>query len=189
MVSPCSLLRRLEALHAAGQCSFGDEALETRSRPVRFIRVFGPPVEESLRNPLALLAPALIPSWNFFDVIAPSPRIEFALLAQAEAPPADWREFRPRPQRVSLLEMARRLVWNPRLNETLFVVACAERLVDAPTGHSEDEIFACIAADLPPDAGPWLTFRLVFVSREGEGLAREVLLQAEPRRLPDLEPR
>ena len=33
-----------------------------------------------MRNPFKLLLPALIPSWSFFDVIAPSPRIEYALL-------------------------------------------------------------------------------------------------------------
>jgi hypothetical protein len=140
-------------------------------------------------NPLALLAPALIPSWNFFDVIAPSPRIEFACLPSEDAGPTGWREFRPRPRHVSLAEMARRLAWNPRLNETLFVTACAERLVDTPTAHSEDEIFARIAADVPSDAGPWLTFRLVFVSREGEALAREVLFEARPRNLAALAPR
>ena len=32
-----------------------------------------------MQNALRLLLPALIPSWRFFDVIAPSPRIEYAL--------------------------------------------------------------------------------------------------------------
>ncbi|PZQ65803.1 MAG: hypothetical protein DI570_00495 [Phenylobacterium zucineum] len=138
-----------------------------------------------MRNPLALLAPALIPSWNFFDVIAPSPRIEFAVLADADAMPADWRAFRPRPQHVSLARMALRLLWNPRLNETLFVVSCAERLVEAPTAHSEDEIFARIAADLTREgvSTGWLVFRLVFVRREEDALAREVLFEARPRPL------
>ncbi len=49
-------------------------------------------------RPFALLLPALIPSWNFFDVIAPSPRIEAARLASTDAQPV-WREFRSRPQR------------------------------------------------------------------------------------------
>lgn len=139
-------------------------------------------------RPLALLLPALIPSWNFFDVIAPSPRIEIARLAAPDAEPA-WHEFRPRPQRVSPLEMVRRLVWNPRWNETLFLVSCAERLVDHPTPHSEDEIFRRIAADLIGEpGGPWLAFRLVFVSRQGEAIEREVLFEGEPRRLAELVP-
>ena len=134
-------------------------------------------------RPLALLVPALIPSWNFFDVIAPSPRIEFARLASPDEAPA-WREFRPRPQHISWPEMARRLFWNPRWNETLFMVSCAERLVDHPTAHSEDEIFRRIAADLAAAAGPpWLAVRLVFLSRESDAVARDVLFEAAPRRL------
>ena len=137
-------------------------------------------------RPLALLLPALIPSWNFFDVIAPSPRIEFARLAGPdEATARDWHEFRPRPQHVSPLAVLRRLFWNPRWNESLFVVTCAERLIDQPTAHSEDEIFRRIAADLGDEAG-WLTFRLVFLSRDGEAMVREVLFEAAPRPMADL---
>ena len=141
-------------------------------------------------QPLRLLLPALIPSWNFFDVIAPSPRVEYALLATAKAAAADWREFRPRPARLSPAAMLARLVWNPRWNETLFLVSCAERLIDRPTQHSEDEILSRIAADLAarPDAAdlpPWLAFRLAFVRREGEALSREVLFQSQPRRRGD----
>ncbi len=142
-------------------------------------------------NPIALLLPALIPSWNFFDVIAPSPRIEYALLASPDAAPEVWREFRPRPQTVSARTLLARLFWNPRWNETLFLVSCAERLINAPTAHSQDEIFLRLAADLAsqPDAAPWLTFRLVFVSREAEAITREVLFEAQPRRRSEVTPR
>ena len=145
-------------------------------------------------NPLRLLLPALIPSWNFFDVIAPSPRIEYALAASRDDDPGEWREFRPRPDHVSVATMLRRLVWNSRLNETLFVVSCAERLIDNPTDHSQDEILRRIAADLArqPDAAtqaPWLSFRLVFLSREGEAIDREVLFQSAPRPLQDIDVR
>jgi hypothetical protein len=132
-------------------------------------------------RPLALLLPALIPSWRFFDIIAPSPRIEYAVLPSRDAT-AEWREFRPRPQRVSLPAMLGRLFWNSRWNETLFLVSCAERLVDEPTAHSEDEIFRRIAADLADAPEPWLAFRLVFVHRD----IREVLFDAAPRRFSDL---
>ena len=143
-----------------------------------------------MRNPLALLLPALIPSWNFFDVIAPSPRIEYALSTSLGAQ-GDWREFRPRPERVSLLAMLGSLFWNARWNETLFLVSCAERLMQNPTAHSQDEIFRRIAADLArrQDAAamqPWLYFRLVFVSREGDTVDREVLFQSEPRQRADI---
>ena len=143
-----------------------------------------------MQNPLKLLLPALIPSWNFFDVIAPSPRVEYARLRSIGDAAGDWRAFRPKPDRVSPITMARRLLWNPRWNETLFLVSCAERLTDAPTAHSEDEIFKRIAADLkqePDDPErPWLCFRLTFVSREGEALVEEVLFQPAPRRLAEI---
>lgn len=135
-----------------------------------------------------LLLPALIPSWNFFDVIAPSPRIEYALDTGPDATPQAWREFRPRPARLSPLAMLRRLFWNSRWNETLFLVSCAERLADHPTAHSEDEILRRIAADLAhaSDTAPWLWFRLVFVRREGADLVRETLFTSGPRRRTDL---
>jgi len=140
---------------------------------------------------LRLLLPALVPSWKFFDVIAPSPRIEFALGPAPEAAPGVWQEFRPRPARLPPLAMMGRLFWNPRWNETLFLVSCAERLVEQPTAHSEDEIFRRIAAELAraPDASglaPWLWFRLVFIRREGGELVRETLFTAPPRRRADL---
>lgn len=144
----------------------------------------------ALLQPLKLLAPALIPSWNFFDVIAPSPRVEYALLA-SPADPGDWREFRPRPQQLSPLAMACRMVWNPEWNESLFLVSCAERLTSegsSSDAHSEDEIFKRIAADLPSKETdtPWLNFQLVFLSRQGEAIEREILYRPAPRKLADL---
>lgn len=142
-------------------------------------------------KPLTLLLPALIPSWNFFDVIAPSPRIEYALTGSSAVPKAGWTEFRPRPRTVSARTLLARLIWNPRWNETLFLVSCAERLINAPTDHSQDEIFTRLAADLRSGpggaaAGDWLSFRLVFVSRENQTIQREVLFQSAPRRLADI---
>lgn len=141
-----------------------------------------------MRSLLKLLLPALIPSWNFFDVIAPSPRVEYARLRSIGDASGDWREFRPRPAQVPPLEMLKRLAWNPRWNESLFLVSCAERLTEEASAHSEDEIFKRIAADLvrePDDAErPWLCFRLVFLGREAE--AREILFQPAPRRLAEI---
>lgn len=136
---------------------------------------------------LSLLLPALVPSWRFFDTIGPSPRIEYALLSSPDDAPEGWQEFRPRPQRVSPLAMLTRLFWNPRWNETLFLVSCSERLMDHPTPHSEDEIYRRIATDLArgSDAAPplpWLCFRLVFLVRDIDGLVREERFRAQPRR-------
>jgi len=148
----------------------------------------------TLLAPLKLLLPALIPSWNFFDVIAPAPRVEYALLASPGDTGGIWREFRPRPEQVSVATLLKRLVWNPRWNQTLFVMSCAERLAEDRTpAHSEAELFKRIAADLvtePQDpARPWLCFRLVFVSRDGEALTEEVMVQPAPRRLKDIDVR
>lgn len=97
---------------------------------------------------LKLLIPALIPSWNFFDAVASSPRIEYACMGAPGETVGSWREFRPRPQRVGAPGALARLIWNARWNEALFVVSCAERLLAEPTAHSQDEIFRRIAADL-----------------------------------------
>jgi len=38
------------------------------------------------------------------------------------------------------MQMSGRMFWNPSWNESLFLVSCAERLLQNPTPHSEDEI-------------------------------------------------
>jgi hypothetical protein len=124
---------------------------------------------------LKLLAPALLPSWRFFDRITASPRIEFTRLAAAEEAADSWQEFRPRPQSLSWDRILRRLVWNPRWNETLFLTSCAERLLESPTEHSVTEISRRIAAALAgADGLPFFRFRLVLLSREGDALRREI---------------
>tara|TARA_Y100000052_G_scaffold27554_2_gene36273 strand:+ start:17501 stop:17911 length:411 start_codon:yes stop_codon:yes gene_type:complete len=106
------------------------------------------PERETVRT-LQLILPALIPSWNFFDVIAPSPRIEYALLTSAEDAPVHWQAFRPRPETLSALTLLRRLFWNPRWNETLFLVSCAERLSQGITpDHSAREILTRMKREL-----------------------------------------
>ena len=122
---------------------------------------------------LKLLLPALVPSWRFFDTIAPSPRIEYALLDDLHAV-AEWQEFRPRPARLSFGRMLLRMVWNPRWNESLYLVSCAERLTANSTAHSEREIVERINAECADASAPWLQFRLVFVSREGDGTRRDI---------------
>ncbi|MEH6404745.1 MAG: hypothetical protein V7750_15320 [Sneathiella sp.] len=121
---------------------------------------------------LKLLLPALIPSWRFFDTIAPSPRIEFTMLKTAQDIPVAWQEFRPRPATLSILDLLKRMVWNPRWNESLFLVSCAERLMANPTDHSRTEIFTRIGYELKQNTAseklsPFLQFRLVFLDRQG----------------------
>ena len=130
-------------------------------------------------NSLKLLLPALIPSWRFFEVIAASPRIEIAKLQTAQAKPGNWKEVRSQPQRVSFQSMLRRLFWNPYRNESLFLVSCAERILENPTEHSQQEIFKRVVADLEcgyvkAPLPPYLQFRLVFISRDKTKLVRRV---------------
>ncbi len=131
-------------------------------------------------NSLKLLLPALIPSWNFFDVVAPSPRIEYVILSEKFPLDSEWRPFRPRPKRISTFEMIKRLFWNPHWNDTLFATSCAERLVQDETEHSINEIFLRILEDVlvgpsQPPKTSHLQFRLVFIQRTGNELTQEVL--------------
>lgn len=134
---------------------------------------------------LKLLLPALIPAWNFFDVIGASPRIEYALLRAPDEVPRDWLEFRRRPERLPPLAVLGRLFWNARWNEALFVVSCAGRLMDVPTAHSRDEIFRRIAADLVDGTDPndaWLIFRIALLTEHEGKIAREIAFISDPRR-------
>ncbi len=133
---------------------------------------------------LKLLLPAVIPSWRFFDVIAPSPRIQFALLQSKNEPPCEsreWREFRPRPTRLSFLQMLGRMFWNLERNESLFMVSCAERIVQQPTQHSEDEILKRIITEIKVNnsksavAVTHLQFRLLLVQRQDSRLQQQVV--------------
>lgn len=135
---------------------------------------------------LRLLLPALVPSWKFFDVIAASPRVEYARLQSPGETVSDWRAFQPRPERLSMPAMLARLFWNARWNEALYVVSCAERLMAEPTAHSEDEIFRRVAADLadrPAVGGAWLSFRIRLVSEREGMMVSEVAFVADPRRI------
>ena len=127
-----------------------------------------------------LLLPALFPSWRFFDVIAPSPRIEIAFVETPEGEGMAWRPVRPPPQRLSASALVSRLFWNPWWNETLFMASCAERLIQNPTEHSSQEISRRIGADLAASSPKgeerrdFFRFRLVFVSRHEGELRRDV---------------
>ncbi|MEX0304425.1 MAG: hypothetical protein AB3N24_18545 [Leisingera sp.] len=140
-------------------------------------------------NLIKLLLPALMPSWRFFKAVDPSPRVEWALLESETAEPGAWQEFRPRPQHLSLVAMAKRMLWNPRWNEGLFLVSCAERLTLTPTEHSKQEILRRIASELNrslPDADKpaYLRFRLVFIDRDADGdLVKAVTYQSGPHRM------
>lgn len=135
-----------------------------------------------MRQSLALLLPALLPSWRFFDVITASPRIEYALIG-ASGMATNWQEFRPRPAKLPLSSYLIRLFWNPDWNETLFLVSCSERHLSHPNPHSLTEIENRLLAKRPPASeaqAKSLQFRIILVSREGMELTREVAYLSEP---------
>lgn len=117
---------------------------------------------------LKLLLPALVPSWRFFDAVAPSPRIEIALLETEQSVATQWQVFRPRPAHLSLGSMIKRLFWNPEGNESLFLISCAERLMEHPTDHSVAEIHKRLETGITT---PYFQFRLVFVNRRDKDIA------------------
>ena len=134
---------------------------------------------------LKLLLPAILPSWRFFDFIAPSPRIQFTLLSAPDEVPHQWHEFRPRPAQLSFKQMLGRMIWNPRWNESLFLVSCAERLMEYPTQHSEDEILKRIMAELKSHslatnvtAATHLQFRLLIIKRHDSQLQQTVVFHS-----------
>lgn len=137
---------------------------------------------------LKLLLPALFPSWRFFDVIGPSPRIEFCAFETEDETPQTWQELRPKPLNMPIWRMVTWLFWNPDWNDTLFLFTCAERLVQDPSDFRSSEIFARIEAELDrtADGTPQRTFvqfRLVFVSRCGPDLRDDVVFVSTVQRL------
>ena len=138
-------------------------------------------------NTLKLLFPALIPSWNFFDLIAPSPRIQFSLLKEENDSERNWQEFRPRPKHLSFLQMIKRMLWNPVWNESLYLVTCAERIIDSYTSHSEDEILSRIENNLKLEfnaaTNTHLQFQLVLIQRKEKQLQETVVFTSRIQKL------
>ena len=135
---------------------------------------------------LRLLLPALIPSWRFFDRVGPSPRVEYAIQAAADDQPPRWREVRPRPARVSLPAMLARLAWNPDWNEALYLVSCAERLLEHPSEVRAAHLVSRVAAVLDTDdegrggEARVLRVRVVLVTGARGRVEREVAFVSEP---------
>ena len=128
-------------------------------------------------NSFKLLLPAIFPSWNFFDTIAPSPRIELTLYKNKNDTPQHWQEVCPRVDNLSFYKILRRIFFNPNWNETLFLASCAERLIANPTEHSEKEIVTRIKVHLKRNKvdiaqTPYMKFRLVFLYKNDREIER-----------------
>jgi hypothetical protein len=146
---------------------------------------------QSTLNTLRLLLPALFPSWRFFDTIAPSPRIQYALLDAQQQLIADWQEFNPRPQHLPVATLLRRLLWNPGWNEMLFMTSCAERMLEQHSAHSEQEIMNRIRTSVhqcpSPQSACYVQFRLLLIERQADALTQQVCFVSQLAALPMLD--
>jgi len=124
-------------------------------------------------NSFKLIIPIFIPSWQFFKEIAPSPRIEFALLAN-EDEQLKWQELSP-PARRNFISS---LFYNPDWNRFLYIMNCAERLVLHEDERDAREIINYIASRAQVTS-PYLQFRLVFIDRVDKELRSTVLYSSE----------
>lgn len=112
-------------------------------------------------------------------MVAPSPRVEFALLPNPHKAPNVWQEFRPRPAKVPIREMLRRMIWNAHWNETLFITSCAERYLGDGTQKCLDQILAYLISDLqgvePKNDfnAQHVQMRFVVVTRDKDQIVRE----------------
>lgn len=128
---------------------------------------------------LRLLLPALMPSWRFFDRVGPSPRVEYATHADARDTPLRWREVYPPPRHLTLLELLWRLVWNPAGNERLYLVSCAERLLEDRSPDRAGQLVSRVAMLLEKSAeSDGLRVRVVLVTGAAGDAGREVVFDS-----------
>ena len=139
----------------------------------------------NVRRTIELLLPALIPSWRFFKSVEASPRIEYRLLH--ETTKTEWTESYVRPSSLAVWQYVLRLFWNSDWNDHLFMVSCAERLTDQPSQHSIDALNGRIARRLDGAGVSGLfQFRLLFVSRQGGQLVKEIEYESQPIAVSDI---
>jgi len=119
---------------------------------------------------LQLLFPILIPSWRFFDEIAPSPRIEFT--SAQNGAPLKWQPLCSTPQTLSIWQIIGRLFYNAKRNEDLFMASCAERLIQGEEHFATPHILSYIARHYGVCDTP-IQFRLIFHYRENNQIVRQ----------------
>lgn len=137
----------------------------------------------------ANLWPALVPSWRFFDQIGPSPRIDFAWTSSSR--PDEWQEFRPVPPSFSIGRSLLRLFWNPDGNDSLYLISCAEKLLQEESATAATHIFQHIARARPAtNAHAKLSFRIRLIHRRNTTSPipmEEIVFVSEPRSQSEIE--
>lgn len=113
---------------------------------------------------LALLLPALFPSWRFFQDVGPSPVVEVLINGR-------WAEARPRPAKLEVGQIALSLLWNRACAERLYLTSCAERFLAEPS----DRLLGQIIALLPKEAS---AFRICLRARFRDEITQEVAFES-----------
>lgn len=131
---------------------------------------------------LKLLLPALFPSWRFFDVIGPSPKIEYAYLKAEQQQAEQWHEYSRRPDRRTFIQILLCLFYNASWNQYLYITRCAERLLEEPNVHSETEIIRVLRETTPTPQvhEELLQFRILLTERQGSSLRSELAYVSVP---------
>ena len=139
------------------------------------------------------LLPALIPSWRFFDTIGRSPRLEYRWLSSAASPLSQWQPFRPRPAALSAAQQLLRLVWNPAWNETLYVMRCAERVLEGDVGFPLLELERRMRGELSLDAempvlAVMFEMQILAASAEGPRVSYQAVYRSPPLTFAEVRP-
>lgn len=117
---------------------------------------------------LKLILPVLFPSWRFFSGIGPSPRIEYAYLADSDQQLdlAEWQPLNHTPPRLGLINALWRYCHNPVWNEQLYLNTCAEHLFEGYSVFFDQEIGNRLCAKVwrgelsAPSSAQFLVYRL-----------------------------
>ena len=134
---------------------------------------------------LKLILPVIVPSWNFFDDITASPRLEVTILNSSQDKGEDWQAFYQKPRSLNTLESIKRLFWNPQWNQSLWGVSCAEQFIMTEDENRRIEIQAEMIDRIRLEIfrrhiafEGFFKFRLVLVEREdghSKNLQRDVV--------------
>lgn len=86
-----------------------------------------------------LCLPIVVPSWRFFDEIAPAPRIDIGWSDGPDADVTHWEPLRPTPDAIPWPRRVGHLVANARRNETLYLTSCADKVCYDDSAHAVAE--------------------------------------------------
>ena len=132
----------------------------------------------------ALILPIVIPSWRFFDVIAPAPHIEYGWADSATSSAFAWWPFLPTPATIAWPLRLRHLWSNAARNETLYLLACADQVCYAASARAATEIRArlerAVANGSIERQGLYLCLRIRTVERVGTALQETVVYSTLP---------